>query len=341
VYSLADFDYHCPPHLIAQRPRPERGASRLLRLDRSTGRASHGWFKDFPSQIESDDVLVVNTSRVINARLRGVRENGREAEILLIHPEPDGTWLAMVHPGGKLKTGRTIQFGQVAELKVEEVLGGGVRRVSLSGELSWDELMQQYGEVPIPPYIGRTADRDDAVRYQTVYAREPGSVAAPTAGLHFTSDILDQIRSRGARIAEVLLHIGPGTFKPVSSVNIDDHTMHREWFSITPSTAQVINGAKAGGGRIWAVGTTVTRVLETSAGDSGVRSGSGWTDLFIHPPYRFRVTDALLTNFHLPRSTLLMLVCAFGGYDAVMRAYRDAVSQEYLLYSYGDAMIIV
>jgi len=340
VYSLADFDYHCPPHLIAQHPLPNRNDSRMLRLDRTTGSITHGSFKDFLSCFVAGDVLVVNTSRVINARLRGVRENGREAEVLLIHPEPDGTWLALAHPGGKLKPGRTIRFDSEAELRVVSMLGGGLRRVALSGDLSWDGLMRRYGEVPIPPYINRAPDREDSTRYQTVYAREPGSVAAPTAGLHFTDDMLSDLRARGVGRADIVLHIGPGTFKPVSSPNLADHKMHSEWFSVHADTARVINNAKARGGRIWAVGTTVTRVLETSADPSGIRAGTGWTDLFIRPPYDFRVVDALITNFHLPRSTLLMLVCAFGGYEAVMNAYREAVRMEYRLYSYGDAMVI-
>ncbi len=340
-HTTADFTYDFPRDLIAQRPTPERGASRMLHLDRATGAITHRRFRDFPDLLRPDDVMVVNESRVIKARLHGRRENGRMAEILLVHPDVDDTWLAMVHPGGKLKPGRTVTFDGETQLEIVEVLGGGLRRVRLRGG-SWTDVMARYGDVPLPPYIDRPPEPGDVDRYQTVFARRDGSVAAPTAGLHFTKQILNRIEQQGTTVVRVLLHVGPGTFKPVGTDDPAAHVMHAEQYHVSDHAAEAINRARSEGGRVWAIGTTVTRVLETVAAARGaVRGGSGWTDLFIRPPFAFRVVDAMLTNFHLPRSTLLMLVCAFGGYDHVMDAYRTAVAERYRLYSYGDAMAVV
>ncbi len=339
-YTLSDFDYDHPPGLIAQRPLPERDASRLLCLDRASGDIHHESFRDLPRHAAPGDVLVLNTSRVITARLIGTRENGRPAEVLLVHPESDGDWLAMVHPGGKLKAGRTVSFDDEARLEITGVVGGGLRRVRLTGNLGWTELMDRYGAVPLPPYVHRPADAEDRDRYQTIFARLDGSVAAPTAGLHFTEASLDRLRAAGMTIAEVVLHVGPGTFKPVQVDDPTEHQMHAEWYSIPTETAETVNGALDAGRRIWAVGTTVTRVLETAARDGRIAATQGWTDLFIFPPYEFRIVGALLTNFHLPQSTLLMLVCAFGGHGRVMTAYHAAVDSGYRLFSYGDAMLI-
>jgi S-adenosylmethionine:tRNA ribosyltransferase-isomerase len=303
----------------------------------------HRQFRDFPTLLSRGDVLVVNDSRVMLARLIGQRSNGRPAELLLVHPEPDGTWLAMVHPGGKLKAGRTIAFGRDAAAEVTDVVGGGLRRVRFSGNLDVHGVMERYGSVPLPPYITRPADTEDRARYQTVYAHEDGSVAAPTAGLHFTPELLDQVKARGATVAEVTLHVGPGTFKPVEVDDPSQHVMHAEWYRVPQVTAEAIGRAKAAGRRVWAVGTTVVRTLETAAGAAeraAITAGTGWTDLFIRPPFPFRTVDALLTNFHLPRSTLLMLVAAFAGYGHAMTAYREAIAREYRLYSYGDAMAV-
>jgi S-adenosylmethionine:tRNA ribosyltransferase-isomerase len=346
-YTTADFDYDCPRELIAQYPVPDRAASRLLVLDRQSGTVAHRRFHQLPELIAPGDVLVLNVSRVIRARLVGRRDNGRPAEVLLVHAEPDGTWVAMVHPGGKLKAGRSVVFeapGTRASVEVVAVLGGGLRRVSFHG-ISAEAAMEQFGSVPLPPYIERAPDVTDRDRYQTVYAKVDGSVAAPTAGLHFTPEVLAHLRERGVGTAEVTLHIGPGTFKPVEAPDPTGHPMHAEWYELTPTMADRINAARAGGGRVWAVGTTAARVLETVARNAGrdrvVAPGSGWTDLFIYPPYPFRAVDALLTNFHLPRSTLLMLVAAFAGYEPTMTAYAEAVRARYRLYSYGDAMAIV
>ncbi len=337
---LSAFDYALPDELIAQHPLDDRAASRLLVLARSTGIVTHRRFRDLPSLLEPGDLLVVNTSRVIPARLTGTRDNGRPAEVLLVHPEPDGSWLAMVHPGGKLKPGRVVRFGADGEVEVLDVLGGGLRRVRFRGPAGPRELMVRHGTTPLPPYIRRAADPADRERYQTVFAREDGSVAAPTAGLHFTGEILAAIRGRGVHLAEVLLHVGPGTFKPVDSGDLSAHAMHPEWYDVPAATAAAVAAARAEGRRVFAVGTTTARTLETAGAAGAVQAGSGWTSLFIHPPYRFRVVDGLLTNFHLPRSTLLMLVAAFAGHAPTMAAYAEAVRERYRFYSYGDAMLI-
>lgn len=337
-----DFDFDLPPDRIAQTPLADRSASRLLVLDRGSGSVAHRHFRDLPELIAPADVVVLNASRVIPARLHGKREAGSVAEILLVKDLGDGTWEAMGHPGGKLKPGRRVTFGADAAVEILEVLGGGLRRVRFVGSLDARATLAKYGEVPLPPYITRAPDAADRERYQTVYAAHDGSVAAPTAGLHFTPDVLIQIRDRGASIVTLDLHVGPGTFKPVE---VDDpalHVMHPEAYAVSRETAGEINERRAAGGQIWAVGTTVVRTLETVADESGrVRAGAGETRAFIRPPYRFKAVDRMVTNFHLPRSTLLMLVCAFGGVERVLGAYRTAVSKGYRFYSYGDAMALI
>jgi S-adenosylmethionine:tRNA ribosyltransferase-isomerase len=286
------------------------------------------------------DALVLNATRVIPARLTATRDNGRPAEVLLIHPEPDGSWLAMVHPGGKLKAGRTVQFGIDAAGEIVAVLSGGIRRIRFTGKRDVRQIMEQYGTTPLPPYITRPAEPADRELYQTVYAKANGSVAAPTAGLHFTAELLKQIESLGTDIVEILLHVGPGTFKPLEVEDPARHPMHPEPYQVSASAAATMNRARQTGQRVIAVGTTVARTLETVGEGGEVRPGAGWTNLFIYPPYHFRAIDALLTNFHLPRSTLLMLVAAFAGYENTMTAYREAIEQRYRFYSYGDAMLI-
>jgi S-adenosylmethionine:tRNA ribosyltransferase-isomerase len=330
----SDFDYALPAELIAQHPLPDRAASRLLVLERATGAIRHLHFRDLIDLIPPSDVLVVNTSRVIPARLHGRREAGAAAEILLVRELPDGTWLAMGHPGGKLKPGRRVTFGDDSVVEIMESLGGGLRRVRFIGSADARVTLAKYGEVPLPPYIRRPPTDADRERYQTVYAEHDGSVAAPTAGLHFTPELLGRLRERGVTIAPLDLHVGPGTFKPVETDDLTAHPMHPEVFDVPAETAAIIQKKKASGAAVWAVGTTVVRALESPA-------HSGETSLFIHPPYHFRIVDRLITNFHLPRSTLLMLVAAFGGYEPVMEAYRDAVQEGYRFYSYGDAMAIV
>jgi len=345
----SDFDYALPPPLIAQEPLPDRAASRLLVLDRASGSIRHARFPDLVDLVAPEDVLVLNVSRVIPARLRGMRDagsgmrgSGGKAELLLVRELPDGTWLAMGHPGGKLKPGRRVTFGDDSAAVIVEVLGGGLRRVRFVGPLDAGATLAKYGTVPLPPYIRRPPRPEDRERYQTVYAEHDGSVAAPTAGLHFTPDLLERIKRRGTALATLDLQIGPGTFKPVEVNDLADHPMHAEWYRVSDEAAELINGRRQAGGRVWAVGTTVVRTLETVAAPDGtIRPGAGDTSLFVHPPYTFRAVDRLLTNFHLPRSTLLMLVCAFGDYERVMRAYREAIAEGYRFYSYGDAMAIV
>ena len=342
MYRASDFDYPLPPELIAQEPVPERAASRLLVLDRASGELRHRRFADLVALVAPGDVLVLNVSRVIPARLRGTRDGGAAAELLLVRELPDGTWLALGHPGGKLKPGRRVRFGDDSAAAIVAVLGGGLRQVRFVGRLSAAATLAQYGEVPLPPYIRRPPRPEDRERYQTVYARHPGSVAAPTAGLHFTPELLATLRAAGVAVAELDLHVGPGTFKPVETEELARHVMDPERYHVSEETARIINGRRADGGRIWAVGTTVVRTLETCADAEGrITPAAGETRLFVHPPHALRAVDRLLTNFHLPRSTLLMLVCAFGGYEAVMRAYRAAVDERYRFYSYGDAMAIL
>lgn len=339
MHRLSDFDYDLPSAQIAQHPLPDRAASRLLVLDRATGGTQHLHFRDLPELILPGDLLVINTSRVIPARLHGKREAGQAAELLLVRALDDGTWLSMAHPGGKLKPGRRITFGDDSVAEMVEVLGGGLRRVRFVGSLDAGATLAKYGEVPLPPYIKRAPTRADAERYQTVYATHEGSVAAPTAGLHFTTDLLARIHEQRTLVTAIDLHVGPGTFKPVETDNLDEHTMQPEAYEIAAGAASGINHNR---GKVWAVGTTVVRALESAANSDGqVQPGTGETRLFVRPPYAFKIVNHLITNFHLPRSTLLMLVCAFGGYERVMHAYREAVQKGYRFYSYGDAMLIL
>lgn len=340
-----DFTYDLPPDLIAQEPLPDRAASRLLVLERATGAIRHAEFRDLPGLVAPVDVVVVNASRVMPARLLGTRDGSSSAkptELLLVRALPDGCWLAMGHPGGKLKPGRRVQIGADATVEIVEALGGGLRRVRFTGALDAEAAMAKYGAVPLPPYIRRAPEAGDRERYQTVYATHDGSVAAPTAGLHFTAVLLDQLRDSGTAVVSLDLHIGPGTFKPVDTEEFATHVMHPESYEVPAAAAATINARRAAGGTVWAIGTTVVRALETTADTAGiVHAGRGETRLFIHPPYAWRVVGKLVTNFHLPRSTLLMLVCAFGGYEPVIRAYRAAVAARYRFYSYGDAMVLV
>jgi S-adenosylmethionine:tRNA ribosyltransferase-isomerase len=342
VHRLSDFDYDLPSAQIAQHPLPDRAASRVLLLDRTSGETRHLHFRDLATLIPPGDVLVLNTSRVIPARLHGKRDGGQDAELLLVREQADGTWLAMGHPGGKLKPGRRVTFGDDSAVEIVEVIGGGFRRIRFTGTLDARATIAKYGSVPLPPYIRRAPDAADTERYQTVYAAHDGSVAAPTAGLHFTPELLADIYTRQVRVASIDLHVGPGTFKPVESDDLSRHPMHAEAFEIASGAAEIINRGKQTGRAVWAVGTTVVRALESSVESDGrIRAGAGETSLFIRPPYDFKIIDHLITNFHLPRSTLLMLVCAFGGYERVMNAYRVAVREGYRFYSYGDAMVII
>jgi S-adenosylmethionine:tRNA ribosyltransferase-isomerase len=341
----ADYDFDLPPELIAQAPLARRDASRLMVLDRNAGTISHRRFADLPSLVAPGDLLVVNRSRVVKARLLGTRVgSGAPAEVFLLSPLGDDRYEAMVSPGGKLKPGRTVEFAPGFRAHILEVTERRTRIVQLSADAPFagvEQAVDAHGHIPLPPYIARGDNASDVERYQTVYAREPGSVAAPTAGLHFTPELLAALDARGVRRGEVVLHVGAGTFKPVEAADPAEHRMHEERYSIPDATAQAVVETHAARGRVWAVGTTTVRTLESAASDDrAVRAGDGETRIFIRPPARPRVVDALVTNFHLPRSTLIMLVAAFAGYDLTMRAYRAAIAERYRFYSYGDAMAI-
>ena len=344
---VSDFDYELPHELVAQRPLVERSASRMLVVDRHSESWSDAWVRDLPERLGEGDCLVVNNSRVLAARLVGKRRPpdrgalGGTAEILVVEPEDEavGRWRALVRPSRKLRPGSLVETAW-ATIKVLGYTGHGMRTIEFQDldSAAITRLLASRGHVPLPPYIRRDDDESDRERYQTVFAREPGSVAAPTAGLHFDKPLLDRIRRRGAHVAEVTLHVGPGTFRPVLEQLIENHQMHAERFEVPEATAAALRGAR----RTIAVGTTVVRALETAAAHGKpISPQHGETDLFIAPGFRFRAVDALLTNFHLPRSTLLMLVAAFGGEDLVQRAYAHAMRQRYRFYSYGDCMLIV
>jgi S-adenosylmethionine:tRNA ribosyltransferase-isomerase len=338
----SDYDFALPPSLVAQQPLERRDASRLMVVHRASGEITHRAFSDLADLFDPRDVLVVNRSRVLRARLLGTRTSGAPAEILLLKPLGDGRYEAMVSPGGKLKPGRHIDIAPGFSAEILEVTERRTRIVRLESTLPLDEAIERFGHVPLPPYIDRPDVAADAERYQTVFAKESGSVAAPTAGLHFTEALLSRIAARGVARAEVVLHVGAGTFKPVEVDDPAGHVMHEEWYSISSEAASTITERRADGGSVWAVGTTSVRTLESAADSTGVvRAGSGETRIFIRPPYRFRAVDRLVTNFHLPRSTLIMLVAAFAGYELTMHAYRVAVEAGYRFYSYGDAMAVI
>ena len=344
VFRTSDFDFHLPPEQVAQAPAARRDASRLLVLDRATGEVRHRVFADLVEYVPAGDALVVNETRVFPARLLGRKATGAAAEVLLLHPHngEEKVWTALVRPGARLKPGRTVEIGPELSVQIVESTPAGERIVRLVTELGLAEALDRYGEVPLPPYVERTATEADRERYQTVYARERGSVAAPTAGLHFTPELLAGLEAKGVRIVRLVLHVGVGTFRPVEADDPAEHRMHSEWYSVPPESAAALAEVRAAGGSIWAVGTTVARTLESVATEDGnVPAASGWTDIFIRPPYRFRAVDHLVTNFHLPKSTLLMLVSAFCGYDLAMESYREAVAERYRFFSYGDAMLLV
>ena len=342
---IDEFDFELPPERIAQAAPAHRGSSRLLRLDRRSGAVDHGAFAAVAGLLRAGDLLVVNDTRVIPARLHGVRPTGGAVEVLLVEPTGQNRWHCLLRASRGPRPGETLTFPHGLDAEVVEVAGGeATLRFRAAGGTVAD-LLEEVGRMPLPPYIRREAgdglEADDRRRYQTVYARIPGAVAAPTAGLHFTQALLDRIEQSGVRLGALTLHVGPGTFRPVRVENVEDHKMHSERYELSPALAQAVDETRAAGGRVVAVGTTVVRTLEGCAGTGGrVVAGAGRCDLFIRPGFRFRVVDAMITNFHLPRSTLLMLVCAFAGREAVLAAYREAIRSEYRFYSYGDAMWI-
>jgi len=343
--QISDFDYELPPALIAQQPLPERAASRMLVVDRATQTWSDSHFQLLPEYLKANDALVLNNTRVFPARLIGERSpSGGAVELLLIREVESNVWKALARPARRLRKGSRILFGG-SRLKAEVVdsLDNGLRIVRFESAETLDRVIDEIGETPLPPYIKRHAadDANDKNRYQTVYASQRGAIAAPTAGLHFTPNVLQAVRARGVSVTEITLHVGYGTFEPVRTDELQLHRVAPEWSSITSEAAATINHAHERGGRVIAVGTTTTRALESAAGSDGpIRSQSGIADLTIVPGYKFGFVDALLTNFHLPRSSLLILVSAFAGRDLILGAYRHAVTQGYRFYSYGDCMLI-
>jgi S-adenosylmethionine:tRNA ribosyltransferase-isomerase len=353
---VSDFNFLLPDELIAQQPLADRAGSRMLRLDRKSGRIVDDSFRDFPTLLRPDDLVIFNDTRVFPARLHGRRVSKGPAgnefpagqiEVLLtrqVFQDPN-EWECLVRPGRKIGVGERLSFGDAGELEAEVLSRGsfGERHIRFKPVADFFAFLDGFGHVPLPPYIAREDRPADRERYQTVYARDPGSIAAPTAGLHFTEETLHRIRERGIEIAKITLHVGLGTFQPVRVDEVEEHKLHREAYSISSESAKAINQALDAGRRIVAVGTTTVRTLEYAAQLSGtgkVQPGSGEADIFIYPRYQFRVVGGLLTNFHLPQSTLLMLVCAFAGREAVLTAYKHAVERHYRFYSYGDCMFV-
>jgi len=343
--SLADYDYELPADRIARYPAERRDESRLLVVGEARP-PRHLRFRDLAELFRPGDLLVVNETKVMPARLLGRKPTGAPSEIFLLRPVPGSAdpclWEALVRPGGKLKPGRTVLIADDLSVDIVESAAGGGRVVRLHTDIPVERALERHGRMPLPPYLGREDEPLDRERYQTVYARALGSVAAPTAGLHFTPEVLSALAAGGVRRVALTLHVGIGTFRPVEGEDIGAHEMHHEWYEVPAATAAEVNEARATGGRVWAVGTTTVRTLESVADAQGrVTAGAGMTDLFIRPGYAFRAVDCMLTNFHLPRSTLLMLVAAFAGYEPIMQAYREAIATGYRFYSYGDAMAIV
>ncbi|MED1946211.1 MULTISPECIES: tRNA preQ1(34) S-adenosylmethionine ribosyltransferase-isomerase QueA [Brevibacillus] len=341
--DVQQFDFDLPEHLIAQHPLEDRTSSRLLVLEKQTGNIAHQQFTNLIDHLQAGDVLVMNDSRVLPARLIGEKaETGAKIEILLLKSLGDDRWETLVKPGKRMKQGTEVVFGNgLLRCVCEDVTETGGRIVRFLYEGIFYEILDQLGSMPLPPYIH--AQLEDSERYQTVYAKERGSAAAPTAGLHFTKPYLEQIAAKGVQLAYVTLHVGLGTFRPVSADSVEEHVMHAEYYEIPEETVELVNRAKAEGRRVIAVGTTSCRTLETVGRANGGKlvETSGWTDIFIYPGYTFSILDGLLTNFHLPKSTLVMLVSALAGKENVMRAYKTAVEEEYRFFSFGDAMLIL
>ena len=342
---ISDFDYELPAEIIAQHPLPERDVSRMLIVDRESKTWIDSTFKEFPTHLREGDVLVLNNTRVFPARLRGRRSSGGAVELLLLREVQPRTWEALARPARRVRNGDEIVFGDgKSKARVRDSLPDGVRVVEFESSEGLAEILEEIGEIPLPPYIKRDGEHltegEDKLRYQTIYAREQGAIAAPTAGLHFTPSIIEMIKQRGVTVTEITLHVGYGTFEPVRVSDIADHQVRPESYSISDAVAATINEARSRGQRIIAVGTTTTRALESASGTNGLVAGTTLANLTIVPGYRFRVVDALLTNFHLPQSSLLLLVCAFAGREFALDVYRHAVKERYRFYSYGDCMFI-
>ena len=339
--NVTDFNFELPPELIAQDPLEDRAASRLLVLDKKTGEMEHCHFRDILQYLKKGDCLVINDTKVIPARLMG-HKIGTDAgiEVLLLKRKSDNVWETLVKPGKKMKVGAEVSFGDgLLKGKVIDVVDEGNRLIQFEYDGIFEEILDKLGQMPLPPYI--THQLKDKNRYQTVYAKHEGSAAAPTAGLHFTKELLQEIEDMGVKIAHVTLHVGLGTFRPVKVDTIEDHHMHSEFYIVEESEAKKINDTKADGGRVICVGTTSCRTLESATGDDGIlKAGSGWTEIFIYPGYKFKILDCLITNFHLPESTLVMLVSALAGREHILNAYQEAIREKYRFFSFGDAMFI-
>ena len=339
--NIKEFYYDLPEELIAQDPLADRSSSRLLTLDKNSGAFSHHVFRDIVDYLNPGDCLVVNNTKVIPARLMGEKEGtGAGIEVLLLKRNEGDVWETLVKPGKKARPGARISFGGGLLVgEVVDIVEEGNRLIKFEYEGIFEEILDQLGQMPLPPYI--THRLEDKNRYQTVYAKHNGSAAAPTAGLHFTPELLEKIKEKGVKVAQVTLHVGLGTFRPVKVENILDHHMHSEFYMVDEDQAEIINETKKNGGRVICVGTTSCRTIESATGEDGIlRAGSGWTEIFIYPGYQFKILDALITNFHLPESTLLMLISALAGRDNVMAAYEEAVKERYRFFSFGDAMFI-
>ena len=346
--ALKDYDYDLPEELIAQHPSPERAGSRLMVVQRDAGKITSHGFAQLPDFLTSGDCIVLNDTKVIPARLRARKVlgepdpgTGAQVEVVLLREREDGAWDALVKRGRRVKTGTRLAFGDRWYATVEDISLSGARVLRFENESAW-KIIEELGEVPLPPYIKRDeADEMDRERYQTVYAAAPGAVAAPTAGLHFTREMIDSLSEHGVSVARVTLHVSYATFRPIMTEDIRNHKMDREYFKVTGEAARNIQEARSSGGRIVAVGTTTCRVIETCAREGELAAAEGWTDLYIRPGFEFRAVDALLTNFHLPRSSLLVLVCTFAGHNLIFDAYSKAISEKFRFYSYGDAMLIL
>ena len=339
--KTSDFYYDLPKELIAQDPLEDRSASRLMHLNKETGEYAHGHFRDILKYLKPGDCLVINDTKVIPARLYGSKVGTDAAiEILLLKRRENDIWETLVKPGKKCKVGTVISFGDgILTGEVVDIVDEGNRLIQFHYDGIFEEILDQLGEMPLPPYI--THKLQDKNRYQTVYAKHEGSAAAPTAGLHFTKELLQQVQDAGVKIAHVTLHVGLGTFRPVKVEDVTQHHMHSEFYVVEEDQAKLINDTKAAGGRVIAVGTTSCRTLESATGEDGIlKAGSGWTEIFIYPGYRFKMIDGLITNFHLPESTLVMLVSALAGKEHIMAAYEEAVREKYRFFSFGDAMMI-
>lgn len=339
--DVTAFDYHLPPERIAQEPLPRRDEARLLVLHRRTGAMEHRRFKDLLEILGPQDVLVLNDTRVIPARLRGVKEpTGGKAEFLLLREREPGLWEALAKPGRRLQPGTVVRFSEALTARIVGRTEAGTRLLLFSDREHLREHLARLGEVPLPPYIHRPLE--DSERYQTVYARKEGAAAAPTAGLHFTHELLEALKQKGVQMEFITLHVGLDTFRPIQTRRVEDHDLHAEYIEVSPETAEALNQARAQGKRLVAVGTTTVRTLETVADEEGhLHPYQGWTRLYITPGYRFKAVDALITNFHMPRTTLLVLVCTFGGRELVLQAYQEALREGYRFLSFGDAMLIL